>query len=191
MRTIVRCLIPLILLVPSLVPAQSRSTDTGSVERRGFAGGSLSEVSTAASLDSPGSPWSSKVQPVSVRNVDERGRVPYMQFAAVACDSADDRICAITFPAVPARDRLVLEHVNASVTFAIGGVKRAAVLMPGEALYVLPVHAMEDPDLVIVNESTLVFFESGESPVFQLVLTDGSDAPLVTAALSGYLVHLD
>ena len=123
-----------------------------------------------------------------VRNADEKGRNPYMQFQGVACPGGPAP-CQIAFPPVPAGKRLVVEHVNASVNFAAGRVKRLALLTPSQWVFVLPARPNNDSNLVIVNEPALVYYESGQTPIFQVV-GDGADAPLVTAVLSGYLVSL-
>jgi len=127
---------------------------------------------------------------VQVRDVDERGRAPYMQFQGRSCPGGA-QICEVVFPAVPAGKRLVLEHVNASINFAAGGIRRAALLIRELGIFVLPVRSTSDPNLSIVNEPTLTYYESGQTPVFQMVMQDGADASLVTVAVSGYLVDLE
>ena len=128
---------------------------------------------------------------VPIRNVDERGRAPYMEFQARSCPGGGALTCEVVFPPVPAGSRLVLEHVNASINFAAGGVKRAGLLAPDDAIFVLPARPTSDPNLGIVNEPVLAYYESGRSPVFQIVANDGSDVPVITAAVSGYLVGLE
>jgi len=58
-----------------------------------------------------------------VKNVDEKGRAPYMQFQARSCPGGGATECQVVFPPVPAGKRLVLECVNASVNFATNGVR--------------------------------------------------------------------
>ena len=128
---------------------------------------------------------------VPVRNVDERGRAPYMEFQIQGCPGGGATTCDVVFPAVPAGTRLVLEHVNAGINFAAGGIRRAGLLIREQAIFVLPVRPGSDPNLSIVNEPTLTYFESGQTPIFQLVLQDTNATPLLTVAVSGYLVNLD
>lgn len=130
--------------------------------------------------------------PVPVRNVDERGRVPYMEFQVVSCPGGDAPTCQIAFPPVPEGKRLVLEHVNASMTFESGVVvRRTGIIAPGNFLFALPARSISDPNLLIVNESILAYYESGQTPIFQVVRNDGADDILVTTVLSGYLVSLE
>lgn len=135
--------------------------------------------------------WARTLRSVLVRNVDEKGRTPYMQFQTVTCPGQGALICQMTFPPVPEGKRLVLEHVNASVNFALGGIQRIALLLPSDFIFVLPARPISDPNVVIVNETVLAYFESGQSPVFQVISKDGLDVPLVTTALSGYLITLE
>lgn len=135
--------------------------------------------------------WTRAVRAVLVRNVDERGRAPYMQFQVQSCPGGGNPTCDVVFPPVPADRRLVLEHVNASINFTPGGVRRTGLLLPAVFIFVLPARPTFDPNLVIVNEPVLAYFESGQTPTFQIVVNDGADAALTTVALSGYLVSLE
>ena len=128
---------------------------------------------------------------VPVRNVDERGRAPYLQFQGQSCHPDGAAICNVVFPPIPAGQRLVLEQVNASINFATGGVRRTALVTPEVGIIVFPVRPTSDADLLIVNESTLTYYENEQAPIFQIVLRDGADTPLITVALSGYLVSLE
>lgn len=134
-------------------------------------------------------PASAQQNAALVRNTDEKGRNPYMQFQGVACPGGGAP-CQVVFPPVPEGKRLVLEHVNASVNFAAGRVKRLALLTPAKWVFVLPTRPSSDPNLIVVNEPALVYYDSGQTPIFQVV-GDGADAPLVTAVLFGYLVGID
>ncbi len=135
--------------------------------------------------------WSRAIRAVLVRNVDEKGRDPYMQFQGVSCPGRSTLICQVIFPPVPQGKRLVLEHVNSSLTFGAGGIQRTALITPGESIMVLPARPGSDPNLTIVNEPILAYYESGQSPIFQVVTRDGTDGALVTTALAGYFVSLD
>ena len=131
---------------------------------------------------------------VAVRNVDEKGRSPYMQFQAHPCPGRGNTVCDVIFPPVPAGKRLVLEHVSSSILFANNGVRIAGLLAPVEIFFFFPVHPSsptpsKDP-IFLVNEFTLAYFEAGQSPIFHLVVNNGADTPLVTSTMSGYLVDL-
>jgi len=130
-----------------------------------------------------------------VKNVDEKGRSPYMQFQGRACLGGGNIICDITFPPVPAGKRLVVERVSASVIFAPGGVRLASLLAPSNAQFFFPVQPTDtkvtaDP-VFVVNDSTLAYFEAGQSPVFHWIFNNGADVPVVSSTLSGYLIDLE
>jgi hypothetical protein len=122
----------------------------------------------------------------------QAGKTPYQEFQAIACprNEHDPTICLVTFPAVPEGKRLVVERVNAGIFFASGGVRRTA-LFAGNAPIFLPMHPQADPLFVIVNESVLFHLDPGRSPVFQLLVNDQKDAPLIAVTLSGYLVDAE
>jgi len=134
--------------------------------------------------------WARAIRPVLVKNIDERGRNPYMQFQVVACAGGLEPACAVTFPPVPDGQRLVVEHVNVSVAFAGAGVKRIGLLTPAQSIFVLPQAPTSNADLVIVNEPLLAYFESGQTPVVHIIRADAGDDVLITAAVSGYVVDL-
>jgi hypothetical protein len=131
---------------------------------------------------------------VLVKNLDEKGRSPYMQFQGRSCPGGGNAVCDIVFPPVPAGKRLVVERVNGSVIFASSGVRIASLLTPQNVIFFFPVRPTDlkvtsDP-IVLVNESTLAYFESGEFPTFHLIFNDGSDVPVISSTISGYLVDL-
>lgn len=56
-----------------------------------------------------------QVRPAYIKNVDEPGRLPYQQmvsFSEGAPDTCNPLLCVISFNAVPAGKRLVVEHVT-------------------------------------------------------------------------------
>jgi len=130
-----------------------------------------------------------------VKNIDEKGRSPYMQFQARSCPGGGNIICDIVFPPVPAGKRLVIERVSASVIFAPGGVRLASLLAPSNAQFFFPVHPIDTKvagePIFVVNDSTLAYFEGGQSPVFHWIFNNGADVPNVSSTISGYLVDLE
>lgn len=123
-----------------------------------------------------------------VRNVDEKGRAPYMHYGVRVCQG--DAICDLYFPPVPAGKRLVVEHVNGGVSFAANTLRFTALVAPQNTQFLLPARPITDPNLMIVNEAVLAFFESGQSPVFRVGLSSTTDTTPINAAISGYLVDL-
>ena len=102
---------------------------------------------------------------------------------------------SIVFPPVPAGKRLVIERVSASVIFAPGGVRLASLLAPSNAQFFFPVHPIDTKvagePIFVVNDSTLAYFEGGQSPVFHWIFNNGADVPNVSSTISGYLVDLE
>jgi len=132
------------------------------------------------------------VRAALVKNVDEKGRSPYMQFQPRVCSRNSTKSCDVVFPPVPAGKRLVLEHLNAGINFATSGVRFAGVLIAQDSgLSVFPTRPSGDPNLTIVNEPTLLYFEAGQTPTFRIGVNNDADVPVVTATLSGYLVDLE
>ena len=131
------------------------------------------------------------VKAALVKNVDERGRVPYS--AVLTCATATDN-CFANAAAVPAGKRLVIEHVSAF----------NQVTSPGEiALYRMLVGSSLRAGLTIstpitksgfnnsvVNESVLAYVEAGEVVTIQISSVAPASTLSTTAYLSGYLVDL-
>ena len=123
-----------------------------------------------------------------VKNVDEKGRAPYMQYGVRVCQG--EAICDLAFPPVPAGKRLVVEHVNGGVSFAANTLRFTALVAPQNVQFLLPARPISDANLMIVNESTLAFFETGQIPVFRAGLSSTTDTTPINATISGYLVDL-
>ncbi|MBN9662638.1 MAG: hypothetical protein J0H49_30850 [Acidobacteria bacterium] len=128
------------------------------------------------------------VSAMLVRNVDEKGRAPYMHNVIHVCQG--DAVCDLYFPAVPAGKRLVVEHVNAGISFAANRLRFTTLVAQGNTQFLLPARPIDDPNLTIVNERVLAFFESGQTPMFRVGLNAATDTTPVNAAISGYLVDL-
>lgn len=130
------------------------------------------------------------VRAALVKNVDEKGRSPYMQLLFRSCPSGGNGACELIFPPVPAGKRLVVEHVNAGITFATGGLRLSALTGGPNVLLLLPARPVSDPSILAVNEQTLAYFESGQSPTYRISVNSVSDVPALNATLSGYFVDL-
>jgi hypothetical protein len=135
------------------------------------------------------------IRATPVKNIDEKGRSPYLQHQARSCPGDGNAVCDIVFPPVPAGKRLVLERVNAGIIFATSGVRIAGLLAPLDVLLFFRVQPTDSKvtsdSIFVVNEPTLVYFESGQTPIFHLVANNGSDVPVLTATISGYFVDID
>jgi hypothetical protein len=125
-----------------------------------------------------------------VKNIDEKGRNPYMQGAFANCTSRTSAFCDMTFSAVPANKRLVVMHVSANIGMNNGGVNGTFLLAGANNNFSLPGRSTAAPSLIGVNENILAFFEAGSVPVYRVVFDSSSDTGVVSSVISGYLVDL-
>lgn len=113
-----------------------------------------------------------------VRNQDEPGRNPYSQ--TVACLSEG---CSVTFPPVPAGERLVLTFINGGLFTSNGSI--LGLSGHGSDLRLFPI--TQAGSLATVNSPMVAYFDAGETPQ---VSCDGCDDSILQVALSGYYVSL-
>jgi len=125
-----------------------------------------------------------------VKNIDEKGRTPYMEYTVRSCTGGGPNVCELVFPPVPPGKRLIVEQVNAGVSLASGGLRFAALVAPPNVVFLLPARSLSDSNLFVVNESVLTYFESGQTPLVRIGFTAPADVPAVNAAISGYLADL-
>jgi hypothetical protein len=129
------------------------------------------------------------VKAALVKNVDERGRVPYI--AEIVCSSLA-AICSANIPAVSSGKRLVIEHVSGLIQInPAGRVRIVRLTYNGGANNLAFLHASPsnsvDP-LFVISEPVVVYIEAGQSAFFEF---DGSVGPTsASVILSGYLVDL-
>jgi hypothetical protein len=133
-------------------------------------------------------PAIAQIRAALVKNVDEKGRAPYQQSGFVQC-TAGNSFCDLSTAAVPANKRLIVEHVTANV-FAPSGVNGVFLIVGGNTTSSLLARSNGTASLMAVNETVLMFYEAGASPLFRLVpsTTDGSAS--YQATITGYLVDL-
>ncbi|MCC7153055.1 MAG: hypothetical protein IT161_00690 [Bryobacterales bacterium] len=86
--------------------------------------------------------------------------------------------------------RLVVEHVNAGIGIPAGGIRLTSLATQGSTQFLLPARTISDPTLMIVNEPVLAYFDSGQAPVFRIVLTPAANVAFAGATVTGYLVNL-
>ncbi len=129
----------------------------------------------------PGAALAQIVKAALVKNVDERGRVPYG--VQVSCDASFGS-CVAYGPLVPTGKRLVLQHVSARVSGTTNLAFFFTDKTTGFQTFVgLPVV------LNLSNETVLAYIEAGDKPA----LTTFSANPVavdINGYLSGYLVDL-
>jgi hypothetical protein len=125
-----------------------------------------------------------------VKNIDEKGRIPYQQSGARDCTGAG--LCDFGFPTVPVGKRLVIEHVSANVNANPGAGVNATFLegAGGFTVFSLPGTSMATPELIAVNQPVLAYFESGQTPFFRVAYSSSSNTGAYSVVVSGYLVDL-
>ena len=136
------------------------------------------------------------VKAALVKNVDERGRVPYQQ--EVGCQAAPaNPTCLGVGPQVPNGKRLVVEHVSTSISLQTGFhitdvflSSSSFVLGISPATYVHPLFQSTSAgnDAYNQNESVVQYFEAGDRPTINLDRDGGS--VFMVGLISGYLVDL-
>jgi hypothetical protein len=133
-------------------------------------------------------PAVAQVRAAAVKNIDEKGRIPYTQFVTV--DDCTNPLrpfsCDVLFPAVPAGKRVIVEHVNAVANVA-SGIVPVISLAAGSAGFYFPATAVR-PKQFLVNEGILAYYEAGDVP-WMVVSVDGV-ALSVRASLSGYMIDV-
>jgi hypothetical protein len=140
-----------------------------------FAAG-LAAVATVITVGTERRAIAQVVRAALVRNQDEPGRNPYSQ--NTSCFGTG---CSLTFPAVPAGERLVVTFVNAG----IGGSGGSPLLLAGhgqDARY----FATTNSTLSVVNSPVVAYYDAGETPT----LTCSCSSLLLESTLSGYYVAL-
>jgi hypothetical protein len=138
-------------------------------------------------------PLIAQVRAALVKNIDERGRAPYMVVAL--CDPQGlNSGCKAMFPAVPANRRLVVEYINGFV-FTDRTQFHGAFLFPSALsplVLSLPTH-FESGDIgtrdqYSVSMPVVLYYEAGQIPSAEVFA--GSGPVGGDFALSGYLVDL-
>ena len=135
-------------------------------------------------------PLIAQVRAAVIKNIDEKGRNPYMQGAFASCFSGTSAFCDMNFPAVPANKRLVIEHVSANIGASTGTGINGTFLLVGGTVFSLPGNAMATPTLVGVNQSVVAYCEAGQAFTYRVVWDSTSGTGSVSSVVSGYLVDL-
>ena len=131
-----------------------------------------------------------QVRAVLVKNLDEPGRNPYT--GAANCISVQGGGCQLTFPAVPVKMRLVVEHVD--VFLQANSAIAIAKMSGGSGLYypafqTLPVTPDADYVNTVITQTTLAYFEAGPAPLITVFSVSGY--PVTgSVQVTGYLVNL-
>jgi hypothetical protein len=140
-------------------------------------------------------PLLAQIRAALVKNIDERGRAPYMVQAT--CGTVAIAIqCEADFPVVPANKRFVVEYVNGLVSAAHGNFQGAFLNVPsaGQVRVSLLAHFdatnASNRDQYTISMPAVVYYEPGQVP-FAVLAAEASPGLLGgTITLSGYLVDL-
>jgi len=136
-----------------------------------------------------------QVRPAYVKNVDEPGRVPYQQmvgFSAYTCDPAH---CIISFNAVPAGKRLVVEHVTMLVGINDGRPRLLAfgdnAVITRDNIAIVGGGFTEVPGshpFFSMDRAVKVYYETGAIPKLKFFFLGSLGDSLYNASLHGYLI---
>ncbi len=116
------------------------------------------------------------VRAALVRNQDEPGRNPYSQFAE--CLGTE---CSLTFPPVPAGQRLVVTFVSMATGNGNGG----PIAFAGHGQDVRFLQS-QNATVSITNSPIVAYYDAGETPTLNCFCPN----TLMEATLSGYYVSL-
>ena len=139
-----------------------------------FAAG-LAAVATVITVGTERRAIAQVVRAALVRNQDEPGRNPYSQNAA--CFGS----CILTFPPVPAGERLVVTFVNAALDDGGG-----SPLMLGGHGQDARYFGTTNSTIFVVNAPVVAYYDAGETPT----LTCSCSSLVLESTLSGYYVAL-
>jgi hypothetical protein len=134
-------------------------------------------------------PLMAQVRAALIKNIDEKGRNPYIQHVFSSC-SGTSGLCDLTYPVVPAGKRLVIERVSANIG-SDAGINGTFLLLPNGGAFALPGRTTSLPSLFAVNEGVLAYYDAGQSPVFRIAISGTTPflAP-ADAVIAGYMVDL-
>jgi len=132
-------------------------------------------------------PALAQVRAALVKNIDEKGRIPYQAIATCPTPVAGIS-CAAAFPAVPVNRRLVIQHINAEFNKVAGFEPTAAISFIGDdnlnRRFVIPTFARVGTTNYGINSPLLAYVEAGR------VVSLEAFGSISQAQLTGYLVDL-
>ena len=137
-------------------------------------------------------PLLAQIRAALIKNIDERGRSPYMVNANCSANATE---CDASFPAVPANKRFVVEYANGHF-IAPSGQFSVAFLSPEGATdsLVLLTHLEATNlgyDSYTISMPAVFYYESGFAPSWHIFVNKpGPSGFEGYLTLSGYLVDL-
>jgi len=141
-------------------------------------------------------PLLAQIRAALVKNIDERGRSPYM--VQTECHSAGQVIafCQASFPVVPANKRFVVEYVSGYLQAAHGKFGGGFLQVPSAGVFNFPLQSHFEAtdtlnqDAYSVSMPAVFYYEPGQTPVFFIDATVPTNDLQGNVTLSGYLVDL-
>jgi hypothetical protein len=143
-----------------------------------------------------------QVRAALVKNIDEPGRMPYQRietFLPTAPECLNPTICTLSFAAVPAGKRLVVEQMSMLLFVSTGGKPTFLAFGDGFNPNVSNVEILE-PDFTLspvgasgadswsINRSVRVYYGAGEIPRLKVRASDDFAPFFSNATLHGYLI---
>lgn len=117
-----------------------------------------------------------------VKNIDEKGRIPYT--ASAQCTNPDPfGGCSAVFPNVPSGKRLVIEYVNMDIIAP--SVPAAALNSSGGQTFTVPVFGPRFPNDYGVSAQVLMYINAGKHASVAII-----GSRVISAVITGYLVDL-
>lgn len=139
-------------------------------------------------------PLIAQVRAAVVKNIDERGRIPYIVQAPCAAQGPGTNFCSASFPAVAANKRLVVEYINSQLNVEHGQFFGAFLGVPsaGTQYLALPSHLelTNGNDYYSVSVPAVVYYEAGQMPAAYIYTISNNSPRAGVITLSGYLVDL-
>jgi hypothetical protein len=144
-------------------------------------------IGVAMLLSLASAPCIAQTRAALVKNVDEAGRMPYQQmlnFNTLPPDCPLTKFCVVSFAAVPAGKRLVVQAnfwaLGDSTTINVGNV---AILQPDFS----PSTSFLDGRFWAADRKVRVYYEAGQTPKLK-ISASGVFSLVGNASLHGYLI---
>jgi hypothetical protein len=137
-------------------------------------------------------PVLAQIRAALTKNIDERGRSPYMTQATCTAVSGSN-FCRGSFPAIPPNKRFVVEYANGFYNFfgsTSGGVTISGGSTPSLSLDSHVVQSTGSVNSYLISVQLLAYYEAGDTPSVVIISNAGGIQPSGGVMLSGYLVDL-
>jgi hypothetical protein len=137
-------------------------------------------------------PVLAQIRAAFIKNIDERGRAPYMTTAICQPDSGSN-FCSGTFAVIPPNKRFVVEYANGAYLIRNAEIDSAALNSGSTPRLVLDPHLTGSSGFFnsyLISMQLLAYYEPGDAPSVLVISNAGNVQPSGSVTLSGYLVDL-